>query len=49
MKKRLLLSLTVAAIMGSSITVWAAPQYMADGAIFDPEYYLEQNPDVAAS
>ncbi|MDE6220007.1 MAG: hypothetical protein K2G51_06210 [Lachnospiraceae bacterium] len=48
MKKKLVLSLLVTAILGSSITVCAAPQYMADGAIFDPEWYLEQNPDVAA-
>lgn len=48
MKKKLLLSLVAATILGSSITVCAAPQYMADGAIFDPEWYLEQNPDVAA-
>lgn len=48
MKKKLLLSMaTAAAILGSSISVCAAPQYMADGAVFDPEWYLEQNPDVA--
>lgn len=48
MKKKLLLSLAAATILNSSIAVCAAPQYMADGAIFDPEWYLEQNPDVAA-
>lgn len=47
MKKKLLLSVMAATILSSSITVCAAPQYMADGAVFDPEYYLEQNPDVA--
>lgn len=47
MKKKLVLSLVAAAILGSSITVYAAPQYMADGAIFDPEWYLEQNSDLA--
>ncbi len=47
MKKELLLSVAAATILSSGFTVCAAPQYMADGAIFDPEYYLEQNPDVA--
>lgn len=35
-------------ILGSSVTVYAVPQYMADGTVFDPEWYLGQNPDVAA-
>lgn len=47
MKKKLVLSLITAVILGSSVTAYAAPQYMADGAVFDPEWYLEQNPDVA--
>ncbi len=47
MKKKLLLSVAAATILSSSISVCAAPQYMADGAVFDPEWYLEQNPDVA--
>lgn len=47
MKKKLLLSMAAATILSSSITVCAAPQYMADGAVFDPEWYLEQYPDVA--
>lgn len=46
-EKKLVLSLITAVILGSSVTVYAAPQYMADGAVFDPEWYLEQNPDVA--
>lgn len=33
----------------SSLPVSAAPQYMADGEVFDPQWYLEQNPDVAAA
>ncbi|MDE7030348.1 MAG: hypothetical protein K2P63_10310 [Lachnospiraceae bacterium] len=49
MKKKLMLSVAAAAILSSSTTVSAAPQYMADGGIFDPQWYLEQNPDVAAS
>ncbi|MCI8315710.1 MAG: hypothetical protein HFH74_11860 [Lachnospiraceae bacterium] len=48
MKKKLVLSLIAAAILGSGITAYAASQYMADGAVFDPEWHLEQNPDVAA-
>lgn len=48
MKKKLLLSVMAAAILSSSITVCAAPQYMADGAVFDPEWYLDQNPDIAS-
>lgn len=48
MKKKLFLSAIAAAVLSSGMTVCAAPQYMADGEIFDPEWYLEQNPDVAA-
>lgn len=48
MKKRLWIPVVMAAFLSSSLTVCAAPQYMADGAVFDPEWYLEQNPDVAA-
>lgn len=47
MKKKLLLAAVAAAVLSSSISVCAAPQYMSDGAVFDPEWYLEQNPDVA--
>lgn len=48
MKKKLLLSMAAAMVLSSSLTVCAAPQYMADGAVFDPEWYLEQNTDVAS-
>lgn len=48
MKKKLLLSVAAAVtVLSSSIPVCAAPQYMADGAVFDPEWYQEQNPEVA--
>lgn len=48
MKKKLLLSVAAAvAVLSSSISVCAAPQYMADGAVFDPEWYQEKNPEVA--
>lgn len=48
MKKRVWIPVAAAMVLSSSLTVCAAPQYMADGAVFDPEWYLEQNPDVAA-
>ncbi len=28
------------------VTVFAAPKYMSDGSVFDPEYYAISNPDV---
>lgn len=31
------------------MTVFAAPKTMADGGVFDPEYYAQQNPDVVAA
>lgn len=30
-------------------SVFAAPKTMADGGVFDPEYYAQQNPDVVAA
>jgi len=36
-------------LFGSTLPVYAAPQYMDDGAVFDAEWYLEQNPDVAVA
>lgn len=47
MKKKLLLSIAAATVLCNSFTVCAAPQYMADGAVFDSEWYLQQYPDVA--
>jgi len=49
MKKKLLITMLAVLVFGSSIPVYAAPQYMADGNIFDAEWYLEQNPDIAAA
>lgn len=49
MKKKFLLALMAALFIGNSLPVCAAPQYMADGAIFDAEWYREQNPDIAAA
>lgn len=48
MKKALLTMLTVAAVTGSSLTVFAAPETMPDGTLFDAEYYAQTYPDVAA-
>lgn len=49
MKKKILAAAVAAMFLGSSFPAYAAPQYMADGAIFDAEWYLQQNPDVAAA
>lgn len=49
MKKKLCLTVLAIMLFGSSLPVYAAPQYMADGAVFDAEWYLEQNPDLAVA
>ncbi|MDE7273517.1 MAG: hypothetical protein K2N95_10730 [Lachnospiraceae bacterium] len=49
MKKKVLLTALAVMLFGSSFPVYAAPEYMADGGIFDAEWYLEQNPDIAAA
>lgn len=49
MKKKLLAALSAVLVFGSSLPVCAAPEYMADGNVFDAEWYLEQNPDIAAA
>lgn len=49
MKKKLLITALAAMLLGSSFPVYAAPEYMSDGNIFDAEWYLEQNPDIAAA
>ena len=50
--KKLLMAAVTAVIVGIGIAspsaVMAAPQVMADGGIFDAEYYAAANPDVAA-
>lgn len=49
MKKRIAaLLMAVVTLAGSGATVHAAPARMADGAVFDAEYYAQQNPDVVA-
>ncbi len=50
MKRRLLcFMLSAALLVGSGLTVSAAPQKMSDGTLFDAEYYAQQNPDVVAA
>ena len=49
MKKRIILSLLIGTLtLTSSMPVFAAPKQMADGTVFDAEYYATNNPDVAA-
>lgn len=49
MKKKLLITALAVMLFGSSLPVYAAPEYMADGGVFDAEWYLDQNPDIAAA
>lgn len=49
MKRKLLLAIMAAAIMGSSLTVYAQPKTMPDGTVFDAEFYAETYPDVKAA
>ena len=50
--KKLLMTAVTAVVISLGVTspstVMAAPQVMADGGIFDAEYYAAANPDVAA-
>ena len=49
MKKILIMALIAGVmIFVSSTPAFAAPKQMADGNIFDPEYYASNNPDVVA-
>ena len=45
--KVLAAAMTISACMGT--TVCAAPKQMADGVMFDPQYYAQANPDVVAA
>lgn len=50
MKKKILLTLMVAILgLASGMNVIAAPKTMADGGVFDPQYYAETYPDVVAA
>ena len=46
MKRTLATILTVVTVLGSSFTVFAAPETMPDGTVFDAEYYAQTYPDV---
>lgn len=48
MRKCIVTAALVASVLGSAMTVYAAPKTMADGTIFDAQYYAQTNPDVAA-
>lgn len=48
MTKRILALIIATVTLLSSMTVFAAPKTMPDGGTFDPEYYAQQYPDVAA-
>lgn len=47
-KKIAALFMAVITVAGSSTSVYAAPVRMADGTVFDAEYYAQNNPDVVA-
>lgn len=48
-KKAMAAVLMMSMVVGSSLTVCAAPQTMADGTVFDAEYYAQMYPDVVAA
>lgn len=48
MKKTLVAIMTAVMVLSNGLTVFAAPETMSDGTIFDAEYYAQNNPDVAA-
>lgn len=45
-KKIVLLLLTVGMVLANGITAYAIPARMADGTLFDSDYYAESNPDL---
>lgn len=48
MRKIMITILAVVTVLGSSLTVSAAPKTMPDGTLFDAEYYAKNNPDVVS-
>lgn len=48
MRKTVCMVMAVTIALISSVTAFAAPETMADGTIFDAEYYAQNNPDIAA-
>ena len=47
-KKWIVIGLLTAAMLQTSMTAFAAPKQMSDGAVFDAAYYASSNPDVKA-
>ena len=47
-KRKLAILLAMWMLFAGSVTVNAAPQVMADGTVFDADYYAQTYPDVAA-
>jgi len=48
MKKKTMMCIAAVMCLCSSMTVYAAPETMPDGTVFDAEYYAQTYPDVAA-
>jgi hypothetical protein len=48
-RKSIVTATLIVSVLGSAMTVYAAPKTMADGTIFDAEYYAQANPDVVAA
>ena len=46
LRKITTLCLLVSFVLGTQMTAFAAPTMMADGTVFDAEYYARSNPDV---
>ena len=49
MKKAMVAAVLSMMIATSPMTVFASPKVMADGCVFDPQYYAETYPDVKAA
>lgn len=46
MKRSIVTALAAALFLNCGVLAYAAPKAMADGAVFDAEYYAQNNPDV---
>lgn len=49
MKKKVFVTILTMMFLGGSFPAFGAPQYMADGAVFDAQWYREQYPDINAA
>lgn len=47
-RKIAIVTVTISTLLANGVTVYAAPERMPDGTIFDAAYYAEQYPDVVA-